>query len=535
MLPTTTKTVFARGCPSFASLVGAALLLTTGWITAATLTEPFLSETTSVQSRLFLAISITGHASAWLIVLLWISPALERLNRVHFLLLLVLVSAAVRIVWVVLVPNALVSDFAIYHELAQALVRGEGYVITGPVGIEDLQRYLNPNAVVPYTTAYRAPGTALWGAFLYAVFGIHPIAFKLANVLLGTATSLVIFLLLENEKSPEWSRQASLLWALCPSAVMATNLQGTEVLFTFLLVLTAFLLMKTDGNERVSWLTAAAGATCGLAALTRSMLSILLAAALLSFLYRDGFEKGGRRFALFLLFTLLVLSPWALRNWIVFNEIIPICTSEGDFLARHSMQLVPQSIQDSPDWGPRYRAWKEQKNEVEKSKEGYRMARENFRDAFRGGGGHLLRSLHTGVQTAFATDLNILDWSTRTPGPWPAIPERTLGFLSIVTSGWYFMLVVGAFAESCSCSTTRLLEHRGLLFMTLYFLGNVAAFMILVGQDRYHFPVLPFMIILATPALDAFQRRLRGGAGAWSRRGLSGTGISSRTTSQISN
>ena len=49
---------------------------------------------------------------------------------------------ALRIGWLWAVPTEQVSDFAIYHELAAALARGQGYVITGPVGVEDLKYYI---------------------------------------------------------------------------------------------------------------------------------------------------------------------------------------------------------------------------------------------------------------------------------------------------------------------------------------------------------------------------------------------------------
>ncbi len=104
---------------------------------------------------------------------------LERLSSRRALFIIAGTALMLRIFWVCAVSNEQVTDFAIYHELAQAVLSGKGYALTGPVGAEDLELYLGTDKHLPYTTAYRAARNyVFWAVGLFALFGDHVFVFK---------------------------------------------------------------------------------------------------------------------------------------------------------------------------------------------------------------------------------------------------------------------------------------------------------------------------------------------------------------------
>jgi len=94
---------------------------------------------------------------ALLIFVKWTWFLLNRLSPGRSLIVIVGVALILRSLWTFSVHNELVSDFAIYHELAQALTSGQGYTLTGPVAAEDFTLYLGTDKRFPYPTAHRAP------------------------------------------------------------------------------------------------------------------------------------------------------------------------------------------------------------------------------------------------------------------------------------------------------------------------------------------------------------------------------------------
>jgi len=125
--------------------------------------------------------------------------------------------------------------------------RSQGYTLTGPTGLEDVKLYLGPGVTLPYVTAYRAPGTSLWGALLYLVAGTRPYVFKLANLALDAILiGLIAAVARCGRLDAGAAGLAALSWALYPSAIFATGLFGSETLFAFLLVLIAWLFAWSD-------------------------------------------------------------------------------------------------------------------------------------------------------------------------------------------------------------------------------------------------------------------------------------------------
>jgi 4-amino-4-deoxy-L-arabinose transferase-like glycosyltransferase len=445
------------------------------------------------------------------------SRVLARRSERTFLLLLLAAALVPRIAWVAAVRNEQVSDFAIYHELGLALVSGRGYAVTGPVGVEDIDLYIGGPRALPYTTAFRAPGVSLWSAALYEVFGTSSFVARAANVALGAAAPLLLFLLLRRSMLAEVARPASLAAALYPTSIMATNLVGTEILFSLLLLAAAWMLERSDAGRATashsrSWLwLAAAGLTAGAAALVRSMLLPLAASFALALGLRHGVRRGGLRAAAVVFCMAVAVAPWTIRNWRVFGRFIPICTDEGMFLATHSAENVPERARTA-EWKAAYRRWDALSDEAEKGKEGYALGRANFLAMLGGGPAHVAAVLVRGFRDTFGKDLEILFWTQRRSflravhgSPERLFSPRLNYGLEILVTGCYLAVTMTAVAGALLVDPKRL-ATSGVLFLAITFLVFTAAHVSLSGQPRYHYWLMPFLITLSALALIPARR-----------------------------
>jgi MFS family permease len=170
-------------------------------------------------------------------------------------------------------------------------------------------------------TAYRPVGYPAFVGLIYDVFGYHPTLVKLIQALLDTASSFLIYLLLSGY--PERTRLiGAILWAFFVPAIFYVNLLLSETFFTFLLVLSAWLLARSKvGNDGK---LVVLGALFGILTLTKP--TVVVFAIILLFLIRQ-FEIPLKKLHLIVVTFVLVLTPWLVRNFLAFGELA--LTSNG--------------------------------------------------------------------------------------------------------------------------------------------------------------------------------------------------------------
>jgi 4-amino-4-deoxy-L-arabinose transferase-like glycosyltransferase len=171
---------------------------------------------------------------------------------------------------------------------------------------------------VPVQTAYRAPGFPMLLALVHLVFGRALIAERLAQVAVGVALVVLIYILGRRLFGPRTALAAAALAAVSPVLVLFDATLISEPLFTVLLLgaLVAALAHRP----------APAGVLIGLAALTRPEgLALVPAVALL---------LGTRRQALTAtLVAAACIAPWTIRNAVVLHAFVPVSTETGNTLA----------------------------------------------------------------------------------------------------------------------------------------------------------------------------------------------------------
>ena len=167
----------------------------------------------------------------------------------------------------------------------------------------------------PSPDALRAPG---YPAFLAPFVTSPPAAFMLwriglAQALLDSITVLLALGIFRRIMAEGWALGAGLLTAISPHLISASTYLLTETLFTFLTMLSLWLLVKTvRDNSRT--LAFAAGLVIAAAALTRPTLQYFIVPLVGMLLVTR--ERGNTaRFAIPLLAGfVLAFSPWIVRN-----------------------------------------------------------------------------------------------------------------------------------------------------------------------------------------------------------------------------
>lgn len=156
----------------------------------------------------------------------------------------------------------------------------------------------------------------LFLAGIYAVFGHNYDAVRTVQIILFALTIVLIYLLAEkvfNKKIAIWSSSAAaLFYGLANQAGSIT----TETLFTFLLMVTAYLIHRAGSENKSFWLLA--GAALGLAALTRGIAQFLPIFIVINvfvvYCKKLPMKKIGLIIGIFLAGFLLVLLPWTVGN-----------------------------------------------------------------------------------------------------------------------------------------------------------------------------------------------------------------------------
>ncbi len=242
----------------------------------------------------------------------------------HFWLALAVVTTigfAVRVWYALAVAGdaPLVGDGLEIHGIANAVADGRGFVTP-----------IVPFGADPVPTAHKPPLYPLVLAAVSLLDGGYR-AHHVATALIGAATIPVIALLARHLVGRPAGLIAGGLTAAYPVFVAADASLRSETLYVLLIALTLLAAYRAYDFPS-AWRFAQLGVVIALAALTRSealLLFVLLVPPLLARV-----EQGrALRLAVAGLAVAVVLAPWLIRCWTVFDQPVLISTNSGDLLA----------------------------------------------------------------------------------------------------------------------------------------------------------------------------------------------------------
>lgn len=262
------------------------------------------------------------------------------------LALVVAAALLLRLAWVLVTRwEPLFDDDAYRYDFAaRALADGLGYV-----------------HLEGYPTAFWPPGYSLLIAALYVVFGEHILAAQMLNVVLGTATVALVYLLGRRTAGHTTALVAATLVAFWPSLIFFTGVTLSEIAFTFFALLGVYLMvvasqalvtgeaspeapdrrtssfeLRTSLYRRVLLLLLV-GLVVGFAALIRGQALLLPLVVIPYWLCSsERWPSIAGRLALVAIGMMAIVLPWTIRNAIQLDSPVLISTNAGvDFWIGH--------------------------------------------------------------------------------------------------------------------------------------------------------------------------------------------------------
>jgi len=399
-----------------------------------------------------------------------------------------------------------------YHTLAANLLEHGEYTFT-PGGTP---------------TSLRPPLFPALVAGVYAVAGVgNYAAVRLVLAVLSLLTVAATYRLGRVITTPRVALWAAGLLCFYPSLLAHNNLLLTEVPFTFLLTVTCMLVVRTFQCGSVG-LAFAAGATLGLAALTRSVVWLAppCVAGFLMFVWPTGRVRGLAAGAALMAAFAATIAPWSVRNTRLQETFVAIDVMGGRNFMMGNYRYTPS-----------YRSWDAISIEWERSwccevDETYPLEMRETQgqlDRLALGLGLKFVREHPGL-TAQRAVVKFLDfWGLEREvlggaglGEFGRVPRLVrLGVAGVVTLAYIAALFLAVFGVAFAPPADRP-AHWLLLCVIAFVCGlHTLAF----GHPRYHLPVMPLVLAYAAAALvhaRAIGRRRRRPA-FWLAAGLCAT------------
>jgi arylsulfatase A-like enzyme len=268
-------------------------------------------------------------------------------------LAVVLVALAVRLVALWAASDAeLVLDEKAYVARARGLLEGRGFLGSYQSWVLHFDPETRPIELPQYPGAWQPPGQTAFIAALLALSGPGLTGVRLAQVLLGTLSVGLVYLLGRAWLGHREGLVAAWICALYPNLVAFTHYLWSETLFIFLLLAALWLLTRRP-QPPGPWEALAAGLLLGLAALTRALAFYFLPllAAWLLWTQRRQWPRALAAGALMALAATLLVVPWSVRNtrlhggfvWIETNSAYNLWRGNGpDAFVRRNDPHTPR-------------------------------------------------------------------------------------------------------------------------------------------------------------------------------------------------
>jgi 4-amino-4-deoxy-L-arabinose transferase-like glycosyltransferase len=237
--------------------------------------------------------------------------------------LLIILALAARLVYAVFFPIPPTKDAADYDRIAVNLAEGRGYTSDG---------------VSP--TAFRPPLFPLFLAGVYSLFGHSYGAVRVLQAILGAASCVLIFVIVDRLYGRRQALLALGVSALYPAFVSfyySPRAILSEPLFMFLMLLAFVALSSEDLRIRdVVFSGGLLGASCLIKGQVLFLAPLVALWILLSGrrMTKDGDlqirrRRGLVRTSVFLLSFSVLPGLWAVRNFVVMGDWVPVSTNGG--------------------------------------------------------------------------------------------------------------------------------------------------------------------------------------------------------------
>lgn len=257
-------------------------------------------------------------------------------NKYSVLVGIVLISLFFKIIYVVCFSQLPMPPDAVgYDNIGWNIAQGKAYSDNVPVA------------------TIRGPVYPGFLAAIFSIFGHNYLAVRIVQSIVSSLLVVVVYWItcrITNEKT---ALLASLLVAFYPAFTFYSGILLSETLSTFLLAISLMFLFQTIKYKSVLW-AVTAGCGMGVCILCRSemLLFPFFLIILLPCLKKGNNIKkeNVKLYSIFLLATILIITPWIIRNYVVFHKFMPVSAGgkASLWLASHPDDLVEWDFDSEP-------------------------------------------------------------------------------------------------------------------------------------------------------------------------------------------
>lgn len=395
----------------------------------------------------------------------------HRWTHEHLLLIVLVLGFSLRLIWALLIEVDPVSDSYAYFILAQSVAQGGGYAWADGT----LTAYWPPGTSFIYATLFKA-----FGAGFASIVALHLMA-GVAVIYLGYRLSFLVF-------NKPVALLTALILAVWPLMIQFTTILASEILFMVPTLWAAVLVL--DNRKPGAQHYVLFGALLAVAAYIKPTALPLL--VIIPFLGLVRFQAWVPTLGWVLvggLVCALLISPWSQRNTRLFGEFTTISTNFG---ANFWMGNNPTSSGGYQPIDQFASETNEKRRDDTMRQEAIGFIAENPVAFLRLGIKRLVMTFdretigvvwnEKGIQKRFGDSALILNL-----------------FKLVSTAYWYLGLIAGVAGAAL---LLRLQRARAFLNPMILLAGFYAAIpAIMVGQDRYHMPMIPMIASLAAFAI----------------------------------
>lgn len=400
------------------------------------------------------------------------------------------VCLVLNLLWVLIIRIEPFSDYDKYWQTALALANGSE--------IEDAW-YI---AMYPHIL-----GTASFLSFFVKLFGESVLMASIINVLLTTLSGLLIFYICLEIADTDTAFIASLLWALCPCKLMLNSLVFSEPLYTCLILLFLLMLMQLhrdiSGDKKQWWMCIVEGSLLGFLLqcinIVRPIALILVIALFIWLLMLRGEE-------------LKMLSLW--KSWaFVILPLLFIYSQTGNIWTSHVAHMVGMEPAAVPIYNvyvgfneATQGQWSPEDMDLlfsYMSQPGVTpsMAQESLLPLLkeRLSSGIDYVQLFSSKLIAFMGNDELGGYTYRFTRP-----EMFVKLGMVIGNVFYYGVLLLALVGLC-----RMFRHKqrsSFLMLPLYVVGLTLAHMLVEVANRYHYSIIPMIIIFAALALSRREK-----------------------------
>ena len=405
-----------------------------------------------------------------------LTSLLGRGGRKRWLLVIIGAALALRLGYAAVAPPPPVSDETHYDVLARSLAAGGGYVEDG------------------VATAYWPVGYPALIAAFYVAFGFHYLPIIIFQCVLGAATAALTWRLASLFLNESSARAAGLIVALLPSQVAYAARLFPAVLVGFVVVVASYVVIKYGRTVAA----AGAGLLTGAGALAAPVLLPIPAAFFVIDLFVGRSWKRALTRALVAgAVTAAVVAPWTYRNWRVFGAFVPVSTNGGvNLWMGNNAGADGYYYFPSAATNPLYVV----RDEVQRDRLGRKLAWDFIRR-------HPVAFVKLTIPkfaNLYATDISAFQYGEKRYGVDVAVSARR--FPARMAQGLYALLWVGLIVELVK-RRRQVFSSVGAKFALAAALAVpafiTAVYLVFFSLDRFHYPMLPFMAVVAAGWLEA--------------------------------